>query len=389
MIPISYSLRSLKVRKTNTIASAAGLALVVFIFATVLMLAEGIKKALGTSGRNDTAILLRKGSDAELSSGIDLEDMAIIAASEGIAKAPDGVSLALGEVVVVLAQPIASKPNLVSNVTVRGVPPNAFQFRSEARIVAGRAARPGTDEAVVGEKIRGRFGGMDLGQSFELRKNRPVQVVGIFTTRGSTYESEVWADIDAVRSAFGRQGLASAMRVRLESADQFDAFKSRMESDRRMKVDVLRESTYFEKQSEGLALFLTVMGMIIAVMFSAGAIIGAMITMYAAVDHRKREVGTLLAIGFSRFNVLGAFLVESIFLATVGGGIGALLALLMRFAKFSTMNMRSWSEITVSFQPTPGIILGSLLFAVIMGVIGGLLPAIRAARLPLIAALRE
>lgn len=370
-------------------ATAGGLALVVFIFSTVLMLSEGIKQAMGSSGRVDTAILLRKGSDAELSSGIELEQMAIIAASAEIAKTPDGATLALGEMAVVLAQPIASKPDQFSNLGVRGVPANVFQFRPEVKIIAGRAAKPGTDEAIIGEKIRRRFVGMDIGQSFELRKNRPVQVVGVFSARGSTYESEVWADIDAVRSAFGRQGLVSSVRVRLQSPNQFDAFKSRIENDRRMKLDVVREKTYYDKQSEGLALFLTVMGMMVAIMFSAGAIIGAMITMYAAVDHRKREIGTLLSLGFSRFNVLNAFLLESTFLAVVGGGVGALLALLMRFAKFSTMNMRSWSEITVSFQPTPSIVVGSLVFAAVMGIIGGLLPAIRAARLPLVASLRE
>ncbi len=389
MVPVAYNLRSLAVRRRNTIASAAGLALVVFVFSTVLMLSEGIKRTLGRSGTDGVAVLLRKGSDAELNSGIDAAQVGIVGGSPEIAKGPDGSPQIIGEVAVVLAQPLAAKPNQFSNLSVRGVPDNVFAFRSDAKIVEGRPATPGTDEAVIGKAIRGRFVGMELGESFELRKNRPVKVVGIFAAGGSAYESEVWADVDAVRSAFGRLGGISSMRVRLDSPQKFNAFKARIETDRQLGLDVVRERAYYDKQSEGLSLFITAMGMVVAVLFSLGAMIGAMITMYATVAHRRREVGTLLALGFSRVSVLSSFLLESILLALVGGGTGALLALLMSFFKFSTLNMRTWSEITVSFEPTIPIVFGSLIFAGAMGIFGGFLPAVRAARLSPVEAMRE
>ncbi len=389
MIPIAYNIRSLRVRKRNTVASATGLALVVFVFSAVLMLAKGIERTLGRSGEDDVAILLRKGSDAELTSGVDSTHVGIVSAAPEVARKSDGTPLAVGEVVVVLAQPIQAKPDQFANVTVRGVPDTVLQFRPGVKIVEGRAAQPGTDEAVIGQAVRGRFVGMDLGQSFELRKNRPVKVVGVFSAGGSSYDSEVWADIDAVRGAFGRHGALSSMRVRLESPGKFDAFRARITSDRQLELDVFREPAYYNKQSEGLSLFITAMGMIIAVLFSTGAMIGAMITMYSSVAHRKREVGTLLALGFSRISVLGSFLLESVLLSLAGGGIGALLSLAMSWVKFSTLNMRTWSEITVSFEPTPGIVLGSLCFAGIMGVIGGILPAVRASRLSPVAAMRD
>jgi len=389
MIPLSYNIRSLKVRRRNTIASAAGLALVVFVFASVLMLARGIERTLGRSGETDVAVLLRKGSDAELSSGIDSTQQGIVAAATEIRRDSSGTPEAIGEVVVVLAQPLRSLPDQFSNVTVRGVPDTAFRFRQQAKIVEGRAAQPGTDEAIIGRAIRGRFVGMDLGETFELRKNRPVKVVGIFSASGSAYESEVWADIDAVRGAFGRHGGLSSMRVRLQGPEKFDAFRAKIESDRQLGLEVMRETVYYSKQSEGLTMFITAMGMMIAVLFSTGAMIGATITMYATVANRRREIGTLLALGFSRFSVMTSFLTESVLLALVGGGTGALLALGMSFVKFSTLNMRTWSEITVSFEPTPGIILGSLCFAAVMGVLGGILPALRASRLSPAIAMRE
>ncbi len=389
MIPVSYNLRSLAVRKRNTVAAASGLAMVVFVFSAVLMLAEGIERTLGRSGEDDVAILLRKGADAELSSGIDAAHLGITGAAAEVSRLSDGTPQAIGEVVVVLAQPLAADPDRFSNVTVRGVPDNVYRFRPAVKIIEGRMATPGTDEAVIGKAIHGRFTGMSLGQSFELRKNRPVKVVGVFDAQGSSYDSEVWADIDAVRGAFGRMGGLSSIRVRLQSPSKFDAFRARIETDRQLSMQVQREKSYYDKQSEGLSLFITAMGMIIAVLFSAGAMIGAMNTMYASIAHRKREIGTLLALGFSRMSVLGSFLMESVLLALIGGGVGALLSLIMGFVKFSTMNMRSWSEITVTFEPTASIVLGALFFAGAMGVLGGIMPAIRASRMSPVTAMRE
>ena len=256
------------------------------------------------------------------------------------------------------------------------------------KVVAGRAPKPGTDEVMVGERIRGRFKGVDLGQSFELRKNRPANVVGVFSANGSSYESEVWADVDALRAAFAREGIVSSVRVKLESPETYDAFRAAMEGDKRFGYLVMKERDYFEKQSEGTSLFIGAMGTIVAVFFALGAMIGAMITMYAAVANRQREIGTLRALGFTRGSILVSFLVESIALALLGGLVGAAASCAMGLVHFSMMNFASWSEIVFKFEPTPGILLVALGFAGGMGVIGGFFPALAAARVSPTAAMR-
>ena len=241
---------------------------------------------------------------------------------------------------------------------------------------------------IIGERIRGRFEHVDLGQSFELRKNRPVTVVGVFTDGGSSHESEIWVDRDTLRSAFGREGAVSSVRVRLESAAKLDGFRVAVEQDKRLGLQVMRETTYFEKQSENLSLFIGVMGSLIAIFFSIGAMIGAAITMYAAVANRQREIGTLRALGFSRISILASFLAESTLLALAGGALGALASLGMGFVKFSMVNFASWSEVVFSFDPTPEILGRALLFALVMGIFGGFFPAVRAARVSPVVAMR-
>ncbi|MEK6607378.1 MAG: ABC transporter permease [Myxococcota bacterium] len=387
MVPLSYNLRSLAVRKTTTLATALGIALVVFVLASVLMLSNGIRGTLERAGSEDVAIVLRKGSDTEMSSGIEDANVGVVASAKEVKRRGDGQPDAVGEVVVVVALDKKGTEG-VSNVTVRGVPDDVFAFRPEARIVAGRAARPGGAEVVIGKGVRGNFKGVELGQSFELRKNRPVQVVGVFEANGSSYESEAWGDLNAVRTAFGREEMVSSIRVRLESPAKLDAFAVGVEQNKQLGLEVMREAEYLEKQSEGTAIFIQAMGTVIAVLFSIGAMIGAMITMYAAVAHRRREIGTLRALGFSRASILFSFIVESVLLALGGGLVGAGASLLMTFARFSTMNFTSWSEISFSFDATPGIIGGSLAFAAAMGLLGGLLPAVRAARMPPVQAMR-
>lgn len=198
-----------------------------------------------------------------------------------------------------------------SNVQIRGVPDNVMTFRPTVHIIEGRPPQPGTDEAIVGKAIAGRFKGLEIGQTFELRKNRPAKVVGIFADGGSSFESEVWADLQNVRSAFGREGLVSSVRVRLQSESKFDAFRTSIEQDPQLGLMVMRESEYYEKQSEGTSLFIKAMGIIIAVFFSFGAMIGVMITMHASVANRQKEIGTLRALGFSRLSILGCFLLQS------------------------------------------------------------------------------
>ena len=388
MIPISYNVRSLKVRKTTTFATSFGIALVVFVFAAVSMLGDGIYKTMSSSGARDVAIVLRKGSDAELSSSIDVPSIGLILANREVARRKDGQSDGLGErVVVITADKLGTDG--VSNIQVRGTADDVYTFRPEVQIVDGRKARPGADECVVGQAIRGRFAGIELGQSFELRKNRPLKVVGVFSAGGSAAESEVWADADTVRSAFGREGIVQSVRARLVNPDAFDAFERAIESNRQLGLEVQRESDYYEKQSEGTSLLITTLGTVVAVFFAIGAMIGAMITMYSAVSHRKREIGTLRALGFGKLAILGSFLLESIFLALVGGVVGAAASLAMGFVTFSTVNMQTWSEMVFRFEPTLATIVSALLFAGFMGLVGGLLPALQAARMPLVKALKE
>ena len=387
MIPIRYNLRSLAVRKTTTIATALGIALVVFVLAAALMLSAGIKKTLGVSGRDDNAIVLRKGSDAELGSVLDSTAGNVILGAPGVKKDEKGAPLGVAEVIVVGAMEKIGASGF-TNVQIRGVPENVMAFRPEVHIVAGRAARPGSDEVIIGERIRGRFKGTDLDESFDLRKNRPVKVVGVFAAGGSSSESEVWVDVDTLRSSYARGGSISSVRVRLESASAFDGFKMSIESDKQYGYLAMRETDYFEKQSSGTSTFVGALGTLISVFFSIGAMIGAMITMYAAVANRQREIGTLRALGFSRSSILVSFLMESVALAMIGGIVGVIAAMGMGAVKFSMMNFASWSEVVFSFDATPKIIVTALVFAAGMGILGGFFPAVRAARVSPVTAMR-
>jgi putative ABC transport system permease protein len=385
MVPISYNLRNLKVRKTTSAAAAFGLALVVFVFASVMMLGNGIKKTIGRSASGDAALVLRKGATAELESVIEEGNVNLVINDTALpqpASGPRGIS---ESVVVILLDKIGA--NGFSNAAVRGIRPESFAFRPSVKIVEGRLPQPGSDEVVIGRAISGRFKGLNLNDSFELKKNRPVKVVGVFEDSGSSNESEVWADIDTLRTAFKREGYTSAIRVRVSSS-QFDTFKASIESNRQLNMQVLKEAEYYEKQSEGTALFITIMGTMIAVFFSIGAMLGATITMHAAVANRQREIGTLRALGFSKGSIMLSFLLESIVLSVIGGGIGALASLAMGLVSFSMVNFASWSEIVFRFEPNAGIIGGSMLFATVMGLLGGFLPAIRAARINPIEAMR-
>lgn len=388
MIPMSYNVRSLFVRKTTTIATALGIGLVVFVLASSLMLSAGIERTMGRSGSRSNALVLRKGSEAELASSIENNLVGLVLAAPGVKRDETGAPLGAGELMLVVALEKIGEPGKVSNVQVRGVTDRVLKLRPEAHLVAGRAPAPGTDEAMIGQRIRGRFSGLDLDSSFELKKNRRLKVVGVFEAQGSSFESEVWADIDAVRNSFGREGLVSSVTVQLESPTRFEAFAATVENDKQLGLDALRQSDYFEKSSEGTAKFISALGISITVIFSLGAIIGAVITMYAAVAQRQREIGTLRALGFSRSTILLSFLLESVVLALIGGTVGGIAALAMSFVRFSMLNMATWSEMVFSFEPTVRIIVSSILIGGLMGVLGGLFPAVRAARVSPIEAMR-
>ncbi len=385
MIPLSYNLRSLVVRRTTTIASAFGIAMVVWVLATALMLSEGLQRTLDRSGEADHAIVLRKGSDAELSSNIEDSTVSLIKAAPGIRQDAAG-PLVVGEVVTVLFMDLQGGGK--SNLTVRGVPDRWLAFHDDVKVVEGTAPRPGSHEAMIGSSLRGRFKGLEIGGTIELRKNRNLEVVGVFEADGSSFESEVWGDLDYIRQSLGREGGVSSVRVALESPEAFDGFAAAVESDKRIGLAAMPELEFYAKQSENTALFITAMGIVIAVFFSIGAMIGAMITMYGAVSQRKSEIGVLRALGFSRTAILFSFLFESFMLALLGGLIGILGALAMGFVKFSMLNFQTFSEIIFEFRATPEILVTALLFGGAMGVFGGFLPAVQAARTRAIEAMR-
>ena len=378
MVPISYNLRSLLVRKSTTAATALGIALVVFVLAASMMLTDGIRRTMQATGQPDHAIVLRKGADAELSSSIEQPTASIVMDAPQVKRGPDG-PMAVAEIMVVITLDKVGEEGKVSNVQVRGVPDNVMAFRPQIKVVSGRPARPGTDEVLVGARIRGRFKGLTLGKTFELKKNSPVTVVGIFEADGSAFESEVWASVDTVRRAFGRDNLVSSVTVQLESPSKFDGFETQVESDKRMGLEAMREKRYYEKAGEGTAVFVTWMGLIIAIMFSLAAMLGALLTMHGAVAQRRREIGTLRALGFSRLAIMFSFMLEALMLALVGGALGVVAASFLGLVEVSMMNFATWSEIVFKFQPSGGVVFWSLFFGVLMGLFGGFLPALRAA----------
>ena len=386
MNPIRYNMRSLMVRKATTLAAAVGVGLVVSVLAGALMLSDGVSRTMGQAGRDDVAIVLRKDSDAELGSGVDDPQVGLIKAMAGV-KRENNEPIGSGEVVVVATMDKVGAEG-ISNVQIRGVEENVLSLRPDVKVVSGRLPTPGADEVMVGARIHGRFKGLELGERFDLKKNRPVTVVGVFEASGSAHESEIWVDKDVLRTSYGREGAVSSVRVVLESPSSFDSFKAAVEQDKRLGLMAQRDTEYYEKQGQGTSVFITALGGIVAFFFSIGAMIGATITMYASVANRRREIGTLRALGFSRFCTLLSFLAESTLLSVIGGILGTLAALALGSVRFSMLNYASWSEMVFEFRPTPNILATALVAALTMGILGGLLPAVRAARTSALAALK-
>ncbi len=384
-IPIIYNWRNLLARKLTTTLTVLGIGLVVFVFAAVLMLADGFKKTLVSTGEPNNVIFVRKGANAELVSIVPRSQYNLIRALPEAALLEDGKSLAAPELVVInnLRKRSDNEP---TNIVVRGVSPESIPLRPKFKLIAGRLWRPGTSEIIAGKGVAEKFQGCGIGESVNMGM-RDWQVVGIFAAGGSAFESEIWGDVEQFMDAF-RRPVFSSITMRMKDPSQFDAMKARIESDPQFTLDVKREIAFYEEQSQYLGTFIQMLGLTVTIIFSFGAMTGAVITMYSAVANRSREIGTLRALGFRRRNVLASFLFECILLSLLGGVLGLAFASTLQFIKISTTNWSSFSEVVFGFNISPGIVLGSLIFAVVMGIVGGFAPAVRAARLQVVEALR-
>jgi len=386
-IPFKYILRNFKSRRLTTAITVAGIALVVFVFAAVLMMAYGIQKTLVATGEPDNVIIARKSANGEISSIVVRDDYNTILTLPHIAKSKDGKPLASGETVVIIN--LNKKSGGLSNVTVRGVAQEAFVLRSQVHIIEGRNFQPGAREVIVGSSVAKNFFGAALGNTVTFGGDSWT-IVGRFEAGKSGFDSEMWGDNDQLQGAFKRQGGYSTVTFKLDQPDAFNAFSAAFNNEPRLQqFEPKPEQKFFAEQSEVMALFIHILGIFITVVFSFGATIGAMITMYAAVANRTVEVGTMRALGFRRRSVLTAFLTESLAIALIGGMIGLFLASFLQFFSLSTLNYGSFAELEFSFALSPAIVGWSLSFSLFMGFAGGFLPAARAARLKIVDALRS
>ena len=382
----SYNLRSMVVRKGTAAMTAMGIAMVVAVFVMTLSIAQGFRATLVASGSPQNAIVLRKGATSENVSAVLKPQLPLVEAMPQIARGADARPLASPELVVIISLPRTTDNN-PANVPLRGVGPKAFEVRDTLAFLEGRRFAPGTREINVGRQAVGRFKGLALGSDVKFGSTT-WKVVGVFAADDSSFESEVWGDIDLMMPAFQRNGYQS-VTVKLTDPSVFDAFEAAMAADPRLNLKPQREREYYEAQSSTTATLIRIFATFVTAILSIGAVFGAMNTMYAAVAYRTREIGTLRALGFSRLRIVGAFLTESVALALVGGVIGCVLALPVHGLSTGAMNMASFSELAFKFRITPALLAGGMIFSALMGAVGGLLPALRAARIPVARALRE
>jgi len=381
-IPLSYNLRSLWQRKVSSLATASAIALVVGIFVVVLSLAQGLSKAFISSGRPDQALVLRPNARFELNSSIERDRMRILKVHPLVKR--DGVEpMASAECVVVKLFPMADGTD--NNVTVRGLERMGITLRPQVRLVQGRWFRPGISEVVVPRKMQGRFPGMEVGRSLRMG-GRDWQIVGAFDAGGASYESEVWSDVNDVMQAFRREAY-SVMLARLESPERVEGFTKAVDDDKRLKLEVVRETDYFKELTKA-GDPIKILGNLITLILTGAAIFAAMNTMYAAVAGRTKEIGTLRALGFRQREILASFQWESIFLCLTGGILGSGLALFANGIQTGTTSFETFSDVSFAFTITPGLMAQGVAFSLIMGLLGGLLPAWRASRIPLTEAMK-
>jgi len=386
-IPLSYNARSLLQRPTSTALTALGIALVVAVFIGMLALANGFRAALTRTGSDLNVLVLRRGADSELSSGLDRQSTDILSSSPHIATGADGKPMVSPEVYVLIPLPRAGQDTTVlANVVVRGVSAAAWTVRNNLHIEEGRKPESGKAEICVGKKMAGRFDHTAVGDKLHFA-GRDWNVVCRFSAGGSAFESEIWGENEQFMPVFRGEAFQS-FTFRLKDPAAYDEVKRTLEGDRRLTVDVHRESEFYTQQSQLLGRILQILALMITSIMAIGAIFGAINTMYAAVASRSHEIAVLLTLGFHPRSVLASFLVESALIAVVGGVIGALLALPVNGIVTSTTNWASFSEIAFSFRITPVLLLAGLIFAVVMGLVGGFFPAWRAARMQVVEALR-
>ena len=385
-LPLKYIIRSSVARRLTTVITILGVALVVFVFTAVLMMANGVQKTLRSTGSDDNLLVARKAAMSEIMSIMDREAAGIIVNLPQVAQAADGTPMSSKEVVVIINLNKLGAAG-ISNVTVRGVEAPAFQLRPQVKITEGRMFNWGAREVIAGAGITKRFVGAQIGEKIKFGGD-VWTVVGLFDAAGSAFDSELWGDLNQIADAFKRSSF-STVTVRLKDPEDLDAVTRAFESDNRLQYFVgKREKKFFEEQSEMMATFIRILGIFITVIFSTGSTIGAMITMYGSVANRTTEIGTLRALGFFRRSILVAFLLESLALGFAGGLAGVGFASVLQFFSISTLNFGSFSELAFSFALSPSIVATSLGFSLLMGLIGGFLPAVRAARLDIIQALR-
>jgi putative ABC transport system permease protein len=385
-IPIKYTLRNLWTRRLTTALTITGIALVVFVFTAVLMMAYGIQKTLVDTGSDNNIVVLRKAATSEISSIIMRDQANVIRTLSNIAKSADGKPLLSEEIAVVINLTFNTKAGGFGNVTVRGITPDGVQLRPQVKLIEGRVFHWGSREIVIGASIHKRFRNTNIGEQIKFGGDKWT-VVGWFDAGGSVFDSEVWGDVDQLGQSFGYTGAFSSILIRLERHDAFEEFLTGFNKDLRLQVlEIKREKKFYADQSEDMAAFIKILGIAVTIIFSAGAMIGAMITMYAAVSNRTIEIGTLRALGFRRRSVLAAFLIESLALALIGGFIGLFLASFLQFFQISMINFGSFAELAFS---SPSIVINALVFSLVMGIIGGFLPSVRASRLNIVNALRS
>lgn len=380
-----YSFRNLVRRKLTTTLTALGMALVIFVFSAVLMLSEGLKKTLVKTGTRNNVVVIRKSAGSEVQSGVDKDQARIIEVLPEIALSDEGKRMVAKELVVLIGLTKKGTDKL-SNVVIRGIMEMSMPLRSQAKLKEGKMIKWGSNEIVVGTKIAENFDGVQIGSVLNFGQ-RQWRVVGIFDGGTTGFSSEIWADVEQLKQAFRRPNYSS-MIFKISNSRDFEILKERLEKDPRLTVEVKTEIQYYEDQSAMMAKFIKVLGVSMTLVFSIGAILGAMITMYSAVAQRKNEIGTLRALGFQRSTILTAFLVESLLLSFIGCFFGLFLSSFLQLYTISTMNWQTFSELAFSFTLTPKIILQSIIFSIVMGTLGGLVPALKASRQKIVDALR-